>query len=107
MLETITALKTNNSRKIPNYDPSLLEHMRRLMRALLHSKGPSVMTADSVHVHASENIKKLREYFACEVGIFLQMCSGPADENQLKISLSDLLNADQQGWTVIYIRVPR
>ncbi|CAI8022829.1 Nucleolar MIF4G domain-containing protein 1 [Geodia barretti] len=65
MLETITALKTNNSRKIPNYDPSLLEHMRRLMRGLLHSKGP-------------------------------------ADENQLKISLSDLLNADQQGrWWVV------
>ena len=39
MLETISALKSNNSRKIPNFDPSLLDHMRRLLRGLVKSKG--------------------------------------------------------------------
>ena len=39
ILETISALKSNNSRKIPNHDPSLTEHMRRLTRGLIHSKG--------------------------------------------------------------------
>jgi nucleolar MIF4G domain-containing protein 1 len=61
MLDTINALKTNNSRKIPNYDPSLLDHMRRLLRGLVRSKGP-------------------------------------ADENQLKISLKDLLLTRQQAF---------
>lgn len=87
MLETINALKTNNSRKIPNYDPSLLEHMRRLLRGLVRSKGMLIFQVsipwswccltDSVRV--------------------VSVLSGPADENQLKISLSDLLLADQQG----------
>ena len=39
MLDTIAALKTNNARKIPNYDPSLLEHMKRLLRGSLRSNG--------------------------------------------------------------------
>ena len=39
MLETISALRTNNARKIPNFDPSLLEHMKKLLRGLLRSSG--------------------------------------------------------------------
>ena len=39
MLDTISALRTNNARKIPNYDPSLLEHMRKLLRGLVRSTG--------------------------------------------------------------------
>ena len=39
MLDTIAALRTNNARKIPNYDPSLLEHMKKLLRGLIHSSG--------------------------------------------------------------------
>ena len=39
MLETIAALRTNNARKIPNYDPSLLEHMKKLLRGIVHSSG--------------------------------------------------------------------
>lgn len=39
MLDTIAALRTNNARKIPNYDPSLLEHMKKLLRGLVHSSG--------------------------------------------------------------------
>ena len=39
MLEILSALKTNNSRKIPNYDPSVLEHMKKLLRSLLRSSG--------------------------------------------------------------------
>jgi len=39
MLETLSALKTNNARKIPNYDPSVLEHMKKLLRNLVRSSG--------------------------------------------------------------------
>jgi nucleolar MIF4G domain-containing protein 1 len=39
MLDTIAALRTNNARKIPNYDPSLLEHMKKLLRGIVHSSG--------------------------------------------------------------------
>ena len=39
MLETISALRTNNVRKIPNYDPSLMEHMKRLLRGLVKTTG--------------------------------------------------------------------
>lgn len=39
MLDTIAALRTNNARKIPNHDPSLLEHMKKVLRGLLRSKG--------------------------------------------------------------------
>lgn len=39
MLDTIAALRTNNARKIPNFDPSLLEHMKKLLRGLVRSKG--------------------------------------------------------------------
>jgi nucleolar MIF4G domain-containing protein 1 len=35
MLETISALRTNNARKIPNYDPSNVEHMLKVLRGLL------------------------------------------------------------------------
>ena len=41
MLETISALRTNNARKIPNYDPSLMEHMKKLLRGLLKATGES------------------------------------------------------------------
>ena len=37
MLDVIAAIKTNNTRKIPNYDPSLLEHKRRVLRGLASS----------------------------------------------------------------------
>ena len=42
MLETISALRTNNTRKIPNHDPTLLEHMKRVLRGLLRSAGMCV-----------------------------------------------------------------
>ena len=42
MLDTIKALRTNNVRKIPNYDPSLLEHMKKLLRRFVRSTGASL-----------------------------------------------------------------
>ena len=39
MLETIAAIKSNNPRKIPQYDPSLLDHMRKHLRGLMRSPG--------------------------------------------------------------------
>ncbi|XP_077863805.1 nucleolar MIF4G domain-containing protein 1-like [Saccoglossus kowalevskii] len=64
MLDTIGALKNNNLRKIPNYDPSHLEHLKKLLRAF---------TKD----HSSSDC-------------------------QLRISLSDLLSAEEKGrWWVV------
>ena len=37
MLDVIAAIKSNNVRKIPNYDPSLLEHSRKLLKGLSHN----------------------------------------------------------------------
>lgn len=39
MLETIAAIKSNNPRKIPQYDPSLLDHMRKHLRGLMRTPG--------------------------------------------------------------------
>ncbi|CAH1776366.1 unnamed protein product, partial [Owenia fusiformis] len=39
MLETLQAIKNNNMRKIPNYDPSHMEHLRKLLRN--YTKGSS------------------------------------------------------------------
>ncbi|GAU99311.1 hypothetical protein RvY_10335 [Ramazzottius varieornatus] len=36
MLDTISAIKNNNMRKIPNYDPAELEHLLKVFRALIH-----------------------------------------------------------------------
>ena len=39
MLEMISALRINNAQKIPKYDPSLLEHSKKLLCGLVHSTG--------------------------------------------------------------------
>ena len=39
MLETMVALRTNNPRKIPHYDPSQVEHMTKFLRTLLPPGG--------------------------------------------------------------------
>ncbi|XDV18064.1 hypothetical protein PO909_023837 [Leuciscus waleckii] len=39
MLETMLALKNNDMRKIPGYDPEPLEKLRKLQRTLIHSSG--------------------------------------------------------------------
>ena len=41
MLEVITALRNNNLRKIPQYDPSVVEHARKVLKAVLKNKGVS------------------------------------------------------------------
>ena len=41
MLDTITAIRHNNVHKIPGYDPSLLEHGRRLLRGLIRGSSSS------------------------------------------------------------------
>lgn len=35
MLETLMAIKNNNMRKIPNYDPEPLEHLKKVARGIL------------------------------------------------------------------------
>jgi len=41
MLEVLLAIKNNNMAKIPNYDPSHSEHLKKLMKGFLH-KGSCV-----------------------------------------------------------------
>jgi nucleolar MIF4G domain-containing protein 1 len=41
MLEVLLAIKNNNMTKIPNYDPSHSEHLKKLMKGVLH-KGSCV-----------------------------------------------------------------
>ncbi|XP_059963744.1 nucleolar MIF4G domain-containing protein 1 [Mesoplodon densirostris] len=44
MLETLLALKNNDMRKIPGYDPEPLERLRKLQRALLRGAGSGTET---------------------------------------------------------------
>ncbi|XP_078573568.1 nucleolar MIF4G domain-containing protein 1-like [Branchiostoma floridae x Branchiostoma japonicum] len=39
MLETIAALRNNNMKKMPNYDPAHLDHLQKLLRGMLRNKG--------------------------------------------------------------------
>jgi hypothetical protein len=41
MVEVLLAIKNNNMAKIPNYDPSYSEHLKKLMKGFLH-KGSCV-----------------------------------------------------------------
>lgn len=41
MLEIIHSIKNNNPSKVPNYDPSHVEHLKKLMKGLIH-KGKNV-----------------------------------------------------------------
>ena len=79
MLDTITAIRTNNVNKIPNYDPSLLNHMRKLMRGLARTPGTGI------HIICS-NMRRIYT-------IILVM----NESTQLKIPLKDLLEADKHG----------
>ncbi|XP_022241733.1 nucleolar MIF4G domain-containing protein 1-like isoform X2 [Limulus polyphemus] len=63
MLDTLMAIRNNNMHKIPNYDPSLVEHLRKVLRGFVR-KGCTVQ--------------------------------------ELKISLEDLLNAEEKGrWWIV------
>jgi len=39
MLEIITNLRSNNLRKIPGYDPSKVEHLRKNLRSVIRESG--------------------------------------------------------------------
>ncbi|XP_006002233.1 nucleolar MIF4G domain-containing protein 1 [Latimeria chalumnae] len=65
MLETMLALKNNDMRKIPGYDPEPIERLRKLQRTLVHN-------------------------------------SGSGSDTQLRVSLENLLAADQVGrWWIV------
>lgn len=36
MLDILLAVKNNNMAKIPQYDPSLSEHLKKLLKTLVH-----------------------------------------------------------------------
>lgn len=41
MLDVLLAIKNNNMNKIPQYDPTRVEHLRKILKTLIH-KGSSV-----------------------------------------------------------------
>ena len=51
MLETIYAIRNNNVRKIPNYDPAQLDHMRKILRSLVKAKGQWMCVRNAIQVH--------------------------------------------------------
>ncbi|XP_053374395.1 nucleolar MIF4G domain-containing protein 1 homolog [Mercenaria mercenaria] len=64
MLEVIMAIRNNNMRKIPNYDPEHLDHLRKLIKTYIRG--------------------------------------GQFGDNQLHITLEDLLNAEEKGkWWLV------
>eukprot|EP00057_Strongylocentrotus_purpuratus_P022857 XP_011677331.1 PREDICTED: nucleolar MIF4G domain-containing protein 1 isoform X1 [Strongylocentrotus purpuratus] len=64
MLETIGALRNNNLRRIPNYDPTNLDRLRKLHRSIIKDRG--------------------------------------GDDSTLRISLADLILADERGrWWIV------
>lgn len=36
MLEVLMAIRNNNMNKIPNFDPSFGEHLRKILKSFLH-----------------------------------------------------------------------
>lgn len=79
MLQVLHAIRTNNVRKIPNYNPLLLQHMKKLLRGLAHSPQQGTICHDIIN-H------------------FLLVLN---EENQLKLTLNDLLNCDSQGRSLV------
>ncbi len=56
MLEVITALRNNNLRKIPQYDPSVVERARKVLKAIIRNKGRLAKLLFIIHeVLISEN----------------------------------------------------
>jgi len=51
MLEVINALKNNNMRKVPQYDPSLIEEARKTLRAISRGRGKGFSSEDFITVH--------------------------------------------------------
>jgi nucleolar MIF4G domain-containing protein 1 len=43
MLEVVTAIRNNNMSKIPNYDPSVGDHLQKILKSFIH-KGNYVST---------------------------------------------------------------
>ena len=99
MLDTIKALRTNNIHRIPNYDPSLLEHSKKLLKRFIRSTGTSLFCLSSPSLFSFSVLPLFLLFlYALLFSSITAPCSvGSLDEGQLKISLQDLLNADKQG----------
>uniref|UniRef100_K1QBK5 Nucleolar MIF4G domain-containing protein 1 n=1 Tax=Magallana gigas TaxID=29159 RepID=K1QBK5_MAGGI len=54
MLETLMAIKNNNMRKIPNYDPERLEHLKKVARGILRG---STLGDGQLHIGLTDLIK--------------------------------------------------
>ena len=66
MLEIISNLRNNNLRKIPGYDPSRIEHLRKVLRSVIRDSSKLVydkhycsMTGDIQYVmfHSQRRVK--------------------------------------------------
>ena len=49
LLQVVSAIRTNNVRKIPQHDPTLLEHMKKVLRGL--SSGVYLINHHHSNVH--------------------------------------------------------
>ena len=60
MLDVINALKNNNMRKIPQYDPTLFENMKKLLKHLNSGKGIGRLISSNKRAWCLFNLEALR-----------------------------------------------
>ena len=53
MLEIISNLRNNNLRKIPGYDPSRIEHLRKVLRPVIRESGKVFEMSQSILIDSS------------------------------------------------------
>ncbi|XP_064361819.1 nucleolar MIF4G domain-containing protein 1 isoform X2 [Dromaius novaehollandiae] len=63
MLETMLALRNNDMRKIPGYDPEPVEKLRKLQRTLVHSSGSGKETQLRVSLESLLNADKVGRWW--------------------------------------------
>uniref|UniRef100_A0A8C6ZUA8 Nucleolar MIF4G domain-containing protein 1 n=1 Tax=Nothoprocta perdicaria TaxID=30464 RepID=A0A8C6ZUA8_NOTPE len=63
MLETMLALRNNDMRKIPGYDPEPVEKLRKLQRSLVHNSGSGKDTQLRVSLESLLNADKIGRWW--------------------------------------------
>jgi hypothetical protein len=77
MLETLMAIKNNNMTKIPQFDPSLVEHFRKLLKGMI-TNGKYVTTMN-ITMEDLLNGK----FFLCSHSIMYQWYQENKQNNQV------------------------
>lgn len=94
MLEILMAVKNNNMGKIPSYDPEPIEQLKKTLKTVL--KGEclvKLVKVDYTRVVGNRNYKMITAS---------SFPGSASTESQLRISLDDLLQADNRGrWWMV------